>query len=91
MLFADYMSIIIYYPDSDSFQNPINDVFVNIKKWFKMNKLTLNFDKTDFIKSTTNNKTSINFNTGYNKTIEEAVTTKFLCFEIDDNRLEMAH
>jgi hypothetical protein len=53
---------------------------------FKANKLTLNFDKTDLIKFSINNKTNINFNIGYdNKTIEEVVTTKFLCLQIDNN------
>jgi hypothetical protein len=38
------------------------------------------------MKFTTNNKTSINFNIGYNsKTIEELVRTKFLGLQIDNN------
>jgi hypothetical protein len=85
MLFADDTSIIIYHPDSDSFQNSINDVFADLNNWFKANKLTLNFDKTNFIKFTTNNKTSINFNIGYDKTVEEVLTTKFLGLQIDNN------
>jgi hypothetical protein len=44
------------------------------------------FDKTDFMKFTANNKTSINFNIGYdNETIEEVLTTKFLGLQIDNN------
>jgi hypothetical protein len=38
-------------------------------------------DKTNFMKFTTNNKTSINFNISYdNKTTEEVLTAKFAWF-----------
>jgi hypothetical protein len=38
------------------------------------------------MKLATNNKTSINFNIGYDdKTIEEILTTKFLGLQIDNN------
>jgi hypothetical protein len=85
-LFADDTSIIIHHPDSDYFQNYINDVFTGLNNWFKANKLILNFDKTNFMKFTTNNKTSINLNIGYdNKTTEEVLTTKFLGLQIDNN------
>jgi hypothetical protein len=43
----------------------------DLTNWFKANKLSSNFDKTNFMKFTTNNKTSINFNIGYDdKTIK---------------------
>jgi hypothetical protein len=51
-------SITIYYPDSGYFQNSINDIFTSLNKWFKANKLKLNFDKTYFMKFA-NNKTCI--------------------------------
>jgi hypothetical protein len=57
ILFADDTCIIIYHPDSNYFQNSINDVFADLNNWFKANKLTSNFDKTNFMKFTTNNKT----------------------------------
>jgi hypothetical protein len=77
ILFVD-TSIIIYHPESDYFQNSINDAFAGLNRWFKANELTLNFDKTNFIKFATNNKTCISLNIGYdNKTIE-ILTTKFL-------------
>jgi hypothetical protein len=57
ILFADDTSIIIYHPDSNYFQNSVNDVFADLNNWFKANKLTLNFDKTNFMKCATNNKT----------------------------------
>jgi hypothetical protein len=60
-------------------------VIADLNNWFKASKLTLNFDKTDFMKFATNNKTSINFNIACdNKTIE-VLTTKFLGLQIDNN------
>jgi hypothetical protein len=64
ILFTDDISIIIYHPDSDYFQNSIN-VFASLNKRFKANKLTLNFDKINFMKFATNRKTCINLNIGY--------------------------
>jgi hypothetical protein len=85
ILFADDTSIVIYRPDSNYFQNSIDDVFADLNNWFKANKLTLNFDKTKLMKFTTTNKISINFNIGYdNKTIEEVFTPKFLGLQIDN-------
>jgi hypothetical protein len=75
-----------YYPDSDYFQNSVNDVFLDLHYWFKANKHNLNSHKTNFKKFTINNKTIININTGYgNKTTEEVLTTKFLGLQIDGN------
>jgi hypothetical protein len=91
ILFTDDTSTIICHPDSDYFQNSINDIFADLN-WFKANKLTLNFDKTNFMKFTTNNKTSINFNIGYDdRTTEEVLSTKFLGLQIDNNKLGKAH
>jgi hypothetical protein len=75
-------SIIIYHPDSNYFQNFVNDVFADLNKWFKANKLTSHFHKTNLMKFATN-KTSINFNIGYDKTIE-VLTTKILGLQIDN-------
>jgi hypothetical protein len=41
--------------------------FASLNVWFKDNKLTLNFDKTNYMKFATDNKAYINLNTGYNK------------------------
>jgi hypothetical protein len=69
ILFANNINIIIYHPERDYFQNSINDIFEHLNKWFKVNKLTLNFDKTYFMKFATNNKTCINLNIGYDNRI----------------------
>jgi hypothetical protein len=64
----------------------MNDVFTGLNKWFKVNKLTLNFDKTNLMKFCTTNKNCVNLSLGYeDKTIEEAETTKFLGLQTDNN------
>jgi hypothetical protein len=64
----------------------MNDVFASFNKWIKANKLTLNFDKTNFTKFFINNKTCFNLNIGYgNQTIGEIETTKFLGLQSDSN------
>jgi hypothetical protein len=65
----------------------VNDVFASLSKWMKANKLTLNFDKTNFMKFSTNNKTCVNLNIGYDdKTIEEIETAKIPGPQIDNNQ-----
>jgi hypothetical protein len=64
----------------------MDDVVASSNKLIKANKLTLNFDKTDFMKFFTSNKTFVNLNIEYdNKTIEEVETAKFLGLQIDNN------
>jgi hypothetical protein len=63
-----------------------------LNKWIKANKLTFNFDETNFMKFCTNNKTCVNLNIGYDdKSVEEVETTKFLCLQIDSNLNWKAH
>jgi hypothetical protein len=55
----------------------MNDVFAGSNKWIKANKLTLNFNKTNFMKFCATNKNGVNLSIGYeDKTIEEVETTK---------------
>jgi hypothetical protein len=57
-----------------------------MSKWFTANKLALNLDKTNIIKSVTNNSPQCALSTGYNgKRIEESANTKFLDLQIDDH------
>jgi hypothetical protein len=55
-----------------------------MKKWFIANKLTLNFNKMNFIKSASNKNaitdTQISYNTQY---IQKTKTMKFLCLHAD--------
>jgi hypothetical protein len=58
----------------------MNDVFAGLNKWIKANKLTLNFDKTNFMKFCTTNKNCVNLSIGY---VDK--TTKFLGLQTDNN------
>jgi hypothetical protein len=49
-LFSDDASIIITHPELVYLENIMNDVFANINKWFRANKLALNFEKQTFVK-----------------------------------------
>jgi hypothetical protein len=54
--------------------------------WFKANRLALNFDKTNYMKFATMNKTCPSLNIGFdNKLIEEVEANKFLGLQTDNN------
>jgi hypothetical protein len=53
VLFADNISI--PSPSLAEFINDINKVFGNINDWFKINLLSLNFDKTYYVQLLTKN------------------------------------
>jgi hypothetical protein len=56
-----------------------------MSKWFAVNKLALNLDKTNIIKFLTHNSPQCPLNIGYNdKYIEESLHTKFLGLQIDN-------
>jgi hypothetical protein len=64
----------------------MNDVYADLNKWFKANKLVLNFDKTNYIKFATKNNTCPSLNIGFdNKLIEEVEANKFLGLQIDNS------
>ena len=53
-LFADDTTIIIANSSPSIFQEVINNIIDNINDWFKINLLSLNFDKTYFLQFMTN-------------------------------------
>ena len=72
--------------ESGNFQNCLNDVFAWLNKWFKVHKLTLNFDKTSGMIPATNNKASLRLQMGCDKkTIKELLTTELLGLKINSN------
>ena len=60
VLFADDTSIIIANPSPSKFKEDMNNITDNINEWFKVNSLSLNFDKTYFLKFMTKNSHEIN-------------------------------
>jgi hypothetical protein len=85
ILFADDTSIIVTNSSPTDYKNNIINLFELINDWFKANLLTLNFDKTYYIKFMTKNSSVININIGYdNKQIVNYTNTKFLGLIIDN-------
>jgi hypothetical protein len=63
-----------------------NTVLSHMSKLFTSNKLILNLDKTNIIKSVTTKSSQYDLNIGYDeKYIEESVNIKFLDLQIDSH------
>lgn len=56
ILFADDTSVVISHANFDSLMNEANDVLLYIAKWFQMNKLSLNIEKSNYIVFRNKNK-----------------------------------
>ena len=56
-LFADDANLTLSHSNVSTLQQNINDELVNVSNWFKVNKLSINFNKTEFMVVTSDNKT----------------------------------
>jgi hypothetical protein len=84
VLFADDTGILISKPSHTEFINDINKVFGKINDWFKINLLSLNFDKTYYVQFMIKNIHEINIHISYgNKLITNTQSTNFLGLIID--------
>ena len=52
-LFADDTNLTLSHSNVSTLQQNINDELVNVRNWFKVNKLSINFNKTEFMVVTT--------------------------------------
>ena len=61
-LFADDTSIIFTHPNQMEFEKGFNNLFSNITRWFQINSLSLNFNKTHYMdfQSSSNAKKHVN-------------------------------
>jgi len=59
ILFADDTSIIVKSPNSKDFQTNMVTAFNCVNKWFKINLLSINVDKTHYIQFKTKNKPTL--------------------------------
>jgi glutathionyl-hydroquinone reductase len=59
ILFADDTSIIVKSPNSKDFQTNMLTAFNCVNKWFKVNLLSINIDKTHYIQYKTKNKPTL--------------------------------
>jgi hypothetical protein len=88
VLFADDTNILFSHQDPKILQDTINNELLHISNWFKLNKLSLNIKKTNYIvfKNKYSNKPNINLNIKIDDTaIQQVDTTKFLGLLIDSN------
>jgi len=56
ILFADDTSIIVESPNPRDFQTKMVEAFDRVNKWFKVNSLSINVEKTHYIQFKTKNK-----------------------------------
>jgi hypothetical protein len=59
ILFADDTSVIVKSPNSRDFKTNMDTAFNCVNKWFKVNLLSINVDKTHYIQFKTKNKPTV--------------------------------
>jgi hypothetical protein len=92
VLFADDTSVLVTNPNRDTFQTELNQVFVQINTWFKINLLSLTFDKTPFMNFKTRNTPFMNPTiTDNHNTIINMSMIKFLGLTIENNLCWRTH
>ena len=84
-LFADDTNLTLSHSNVSTLQQNINDELVNVSNWFKVNKLSINFNKTEFMVVTTKqNKPELKVSID-NNPIKQSHHIKYLGVLIDDN------
>ena len=94
IIFADDTNILFSHKDPSHLEKVINIELNKISNWFKLNKLSLNIDKTNFMifKNKHSNKPDLNYKIEIDdKNIEKVEITKFLGVLIDNNLSWKAH
>ena len=83
-LFADDTSIIFTHPNQMEFEKGFNNLFSNITRWFQINSLSLNFNKTHYMdfQSSSNAKKHVNKDFKI-KLINKVCSTNFLGLILD--------
>ena len=84
-LFADDTNLTLSHSNVSTLQQNINDELVNVSNWFKVNKLSINFNKTEFmVVATKQNKPELKVSID-NNPIKQSHQIKYLGVLIDDN------
>lgn len=94
ILFADDTNILYSHKDPKCLEIELNKELIKISNWFKLNKLSLNIKKTNymFFKNKHNNKPSINLKIIIdNNELTKVHNTKFLGVLIDDDLSWKSH
>jgi hypothetical protein len=92
LLYADDISTIVTSPNFETFKEQSDKIFQDINKWFKVNQLALNYNKTQYLQFNTKNSMDyalkLNCKGNYVKISSQ---TKFLGLIIDDSLSWKAH
>ena len=94
VLFADDTNILFAHHDPKTLETIINNELIHISNWFKLNKLSLNVKKTNYIifKNKHSNRPNIDVNINIDGTaLQQVDTTKFLGLLIDANLSWYSH
>jgi len=84
-LLADDNSMLVPNPNSTNFQNDNNVVFAHIHEWFKVNLLSINFNKTNCIQFAAKGKSISDINITYHNIQIVLITNrKFLEIFMND-------
>jgi hypothetical protein len=87
IIFVDDTSILLSHFNINDFKNHIHTTLEYLNRWFKSNRLYLNFNKKHYIHFTTKGKMSDIFTTSGNNNnncVNNTLCTKFLGIMIDD-------
>jgi hypothetical protein len=85
VLYTDNTTIIITSLNSTNFTNSANKILQDINKWFIINLLSLNADKTQYMQFVTKPSSLIDLHVMYkNKEIANTFNTKFLGLTLDN-------
>jgi hypothetical protein len=86
ILFADDTNTTVKSPNSRDFQTNMVTAFNSVNKWFKVNLLSINVDKTHYIQCETKNKPTVDINITCNDNLITTVPKiKFLGLCIHDS------
>jgi len=86
VLFADDTIIIVKSPNPKDFQTNIVEAFDSVNKWFKVNSLSINVEKTHYIQFKTKNKPTFDMNIVCdNNSITPATDIEFLSIYLQDS------
>jgi hypothetical protein len=92
VLFAGDTNLLITSSNPTNFVQDINVKFTDINNWFKVNLLTLNFEKTNFMQFVTKNSSHIPFSVDGDINIKSNIThIKFLGIIIDNTLTWRSH
>jgi hypothetical protein len=92
ILYADDTSLVIANPSPTFFVNNVNETFMAITTWFKINQLSLNLDKTIFLQFRTKNSKKLDFNiSSPTNQIPKKSSIKFLGSLIDETLSWKSH